>query len=155
MTLTTTSYVLTGRIQKLVKEHTHVISPCCIQEHWLIFYTELLRHGTVVLTSLNSLLGGWGTSVAQSHLLRILTFRVQGGSTFPSTWRCVEGYSPLQNNGYDCGVYAIDNIINLGYRAIPGYPPRFSLNIKVLRGRISLLLGTPWPDAMWHSFSSS
>ena len=154
MAFTTTSYVFTSRIQKLVKEHTHVIFPCCIQDHWLIFYTELLSDGTAVLTSLNSL-GGWGTSVARRHLIRILSARVPGGPTFPSAWRCVEGYSPQQNNGYDCGVYAIGNIIHLGYRAIAGYPLRFSWNIKTLRRRIASLLGTPWPDAMWHSPSSS
>jgi hypothetical protein len=79
---TTTSYVFTGRIQKLVKELTHVIFPCCIQDHRLIFYTELLSDGTAVITSLNSL-GGWGTSVARSYLILILSARVPGGPTFP------------------------------------------------------------------------
>jgi hypothetical protein len=84
MAFTTTSYVFPIRVQKLVKEHTHVIFHCCIQDHWLIFYTALLSDGTVVLTSLNSF-GGLGTVEARRHLIRILTARVPGGPTFPST----------------------------------------------------------------------
>jgi hypothetical protein len=64
MAFTTTLYVFTSRIQKLVKEHTLVISPCCTQDHWVLLLHRITLgwHGGSYVTQLVGRLGDLGST---------------------------------------------------------------------------------------------
>jgi len=112
-----------------------ILIPICEGPHWTL---AVVRPRLRQVAHMDSLLGGRGHPAIRARLMEWV--RASLGSQFvEAEWREVDLPSPLQTNGYDCGVFAIANAICVGLGVDPTatYSPT---DLTVMRRRLAAAL---------------
>jgi hypothetical protein len=134
------------RLQEKIKKHEITLMPVCVEGHWAAVVFE--NRGTVGVAHVYNSIRQYGRSIL-NRLLRMATRHYAGAGAFPVTWTIRHEECAQQRDSYNCGLYTLAFLMELGGRYACGYNPPVELQLpdmENLRTRLAILLAEPLAD---------
>jgi len=131
-----------GRLQRKagIKKETFfgietILVPICDKSHWTL---AVIRPQQKTVAHLDSMLSGHGHKEVNDKLLEWVRATLEDDFV-EADWQAVDYDAPKQNNGYDCGVFAITNgiCLALGVDPMQAYSAD---QLRVQRWRLAAML---------------